>query len=84
MRWLSDADKSVLCLLQVEGVVPPLMLQLHQRQAEVLGPIVTLGAVEAHDVAKLLSAYLGSRELKQLVISSESAKQHVISQLGHR
>ena len=60
------------------------MLQLHQRQATVLGPMVTLGSVESHDVAKLLSAYLNSRELNQLIVTSESAKQHVFSALGQR
>jgi hypothetical protein len=74
----------LLSVLQVQGLVPHTMLQLHQQQAAVLGPIITLGSVELPDVAVLLSAYLGKDQLQQLVCSAESVKGHVLQALGQK
>lgn len=64
-------------------MLPNAMLQLHQEQPSVLGPLVTLGAVECHDVAVVLSSLLQS-DLRQLICLSESAKQPVKAALGQR
>lgn len=59
------------------------MLQLCQAQEAVLGPLVTLGAVECHDVAVVLSSYLHA-DLEQLICSAESVKQQVKDVLGRK
>lgn len=59
------------------------MLQLCQAQPDVLGPLVTLGAVECQDVAVVLSSYLRA-DLEQLICSAESVKQQVKDTLGHK
>lgn len=66
---------------EVQRMVPTAMLQLCQAQPAVLGPLVTLGAVECHDVAVLLSSYLHS-DLEQLICSAEAVKQQVKDVLG--
>jgi hypothetical protein len=73
----------MLSLLQVQTLVPNPMLQLHQQQAEVLGPIITLGSVELPSVAVVLSAYLRN-ELQQLVCLAESVKEQVYQALTRR
>jgi hypothetical protein len=85
-NWQSSNGRAhlvviLLFLLQVQAVVSNPMLQLHQMQAAVLGPIITLGSVELPAVAVLLSAYLG-RELQQLVCLAENVKGHVFQALG--
>lgn len=57
------------------------MLQLCQAQPAVLGPLVTLGAAECHDVAVVLSSYLHT-DLEQLICAAESVKQQVKDGLG--
>jgi hypothetical protein len=68
-------------VLQVQRMVSPAMLQLCQAQPAVLGPLVTLGAVECHDVAVLLSSLLRT-DLEQLICSAEAVKQQVKDALG--
>lgn len=69
-------------LLQVQrGVCPAAVLQLHRDYEAVLGPLVTLGAVECHDVAVTLSALL-QRDLDTLVCTSESASGRINTTLG--
>lgn len=68
--------------MQVQQLMPVNIVQLHHTHQVVLGPMVTLGAVECRDVAAVLSAVLGQSDLRQLVCLSQSVRQQVDAALN--
>jgi hypothetical protein len=69
-------------VLQVwrEQLLPSPLLQLHLQHQSVLGPMVTLGAFECVDVARVMSALISS-DLQQLVCLDTSAQQQIMTAL---
>jgi hypothetical protein len=69
-------------ILQVrqEQLLPSPLMQLHLQHPSILGPLVTLGAVESPDVARVLSALL-SGDLHQLICLDTSAQPQIVSAL---
>jgi hypothetical protein len=68
--------------MQVQQLMPGNIMQLHLSHQAVLGPMVTLAAVECRDVAAVLSALLNQSDLRQLVCLSQSVRQQVDAALS--